>query len=275
MLNALEPLGEEYQNNLKTAFNQRWIDVYPADAKTGGAFSGGLFTVHPYVLHNYTDDFDSVSTLAHELGHAMHQYSSEQNQQSASDASPTAFTSEVASTTNELLFYDYMIKNAKTDEEKRVYLFQHLSTLMNTYYTQVMFAEFEEGMYNIAEQGGSLNADNLEKLWLEINAKYYGDECELLDNAKYGWERIPHFYYNFYVYQYATSIAVSCAVVDSIASGDEAAIQRYHTFLKAGDTDGGEKIIALTGIDITDPEFTKAFVNRCNSVMDQIEALSR
>lgn len=273
VLNALEPLGEEYQTNLKKAFDERWIDVYPSEGKTTGAYSSGLFTVHPFVLHNYTDDLSSVSTLAHELGHAMHQYESEQNQKSINAAEPTSFTSEIASTTNELLFYDYMIKNAKTDEEKRVYLFDQLGMLIGTFYTQAMFAEFEDGMYKIVEDGGSLNAEKLEELWISINKKYFGDDCTLLDNAKFGWSRIPHFYYNFYVYQYATSVAAACSIIDGVESGDALALERYQTFLKAGDTGDGAEIIKLTGVDITDPKFADALIARCNRIMDQIEEL--
>lgn len=274
IVEALAPLGEGYQSNLRKAFDERWIDVYPSDGKSGGAFSVGLNGVHPYVMMNYTDDYNSVSTLAHELGHAMHQYASALNQKSDFNSDPTSFTSEVASTTNELLLADHMIKNAKSDEEKMYYLFSELSTLNNTFFSQAMFSEFEDSMFKVVENGGSLNADVLENLWIEVLKKYDGPDVELTESAQYGWSRIPHFYYDYYVYQYATSIAAACNVTERIESGDEGAVQAYLEFLQSGDSGDGVSLIKLTGVDTTSSTFADALIQRYNGLIDQIEELT-
>lgn len=273
IIKALAPLGEDYQKNLQRAFDERWIDVYPSDGKDSGAFSIGLNGIHPYLLTNYTDDYNSLSTLAHELGHAMHQYESAQNQKSDFNSDPTAFTSEVASTTNELLLADYMIKNAANDNEKLYYLFSELTLLNNTFFTQSMFSEFEDGMYKIVEEGGSLNADNLEALWLSIMEKYDGPDCQLGDSAKYGWSRIPHFYYNYYVYQYATSISAACTISQRIENGEDEAVENYLEFLKSGDSNDGVSILKIADVDITSPSLADALITRYNSLIDQIEAI--
>lgn len=274
ILAALAPLGEDYQSNLKKAFEERWIDVYPSDGKSNGAWSMGLNGVHPYVLLNFTGDYNSVSTLAHELGHAMHQYESAQTQNSDYNSDPTSFTSEVASTTNELLLADYMINNAKTDNEKLYYLFSELNTLNNTFFVQAMFSEFEDAMYQIVENGGSLNADNLEALWLQTLEKYDGSDCTLTDGAQYGWSRIPHFYYDYYVYQYATSISGACTVSEKIESGDVGAIEDYLEFLKSGDSDDGVSLLSIAGVDVTSPTLADALIVRYNNLVDQIEEVA-
>lgn len=273
IIDALEPLGEEYQNILRKAFNERWIDVYPSDGKSGGAFSGGLYGVHPYILTNFTDDYYSISTLAHELGHTVHQYESEQNQKSTLTSAPTSFTSEVASTTNELLLSDYMIKNAKSDDEKLYYLFSELTTLDGTFFSQAQFSEFEDAMYQIVEDGGSLNADMLEDLWIKINNKYSGSDVISIDGSQYAWSRIPHFYYNYYVFQYATSISAACTISQRIENGEDGAVEQYLEFLKTGDSDDGAALLGIAGVDITSPSLADDLIARYNSLIDQIEEL--
>lgn len=273
IIEALAPLGEEYQSNLQRAFDERWIDVYPAAGKSSGAFSSGLYGVHPYVLTNYTDDYNSASTLAHELGHAMHQYESGQNQKSAFNANPTSFTSEIASTTNELLLSDYMIKNAKTDEEKLYYLSSQLTTLNNAFFLQAMYAEFEEAAYQIVENGGSLTADVLEQTWNGLMQKYYGPDYALSVGEEFNWSRIPHFYLDHYVYQYATSIAAASSIAQRITSGEPGAVEAYHNFLRAGDSGNGVEIVKLAGVDMTSPDFADGLIIRYNDVIDQIEEL--
>lgn len=273
IIEALAPLGKEYQSNLQMAFDERWIDVYPADGKSSGAFSIGLYGVHPYVLTNYTDDFDSVSTLAHELGHAMHQYESGQNQKSDFNANPTAFTSEIASTTNELLLSDYMIKNAKTDEEKLYYLCSQLATLDSAFFQQAMYAEFEDEIYQIVEDGGSLSADVLEQAWSGVMQKYNGPDYVFTEGEEFNWSRIPHFYLDHYVYQYATSIAAASSIAQRITSGEPGAVEEYHNFLRAGDSGNGVEIVKLAGVDMTSPDFADGLIARYNDLIDQIEAL--
>lgn len=274
IIEALAPLGSEYQVNLKKAFDERWIDVYPSEGKSSGAFSAGLYGVHPFILTNYTDDFYSLTTLAHELGHAMHQYQSEQTQKSDFTSAPSSFTSEVASVTNELLLSDYMIKNAKSDDEKLYFLFLELSTMRNSFFMQTMFAEYEDAIYQIVEDGGSVTADTLEQRWREIVTKYDGPSMAPMENVQFGWSRVPHFYYDHYVYQYATSIAAASSIAKRITVGEAGAVEAYQKFLCAGDSGNAVEIIKLAGVDITSPDFAKEFISRYNGVMDQIEQLT-
>lgn len=270
---ALSPLGEDYGSMLNRAFTERWIDVYPREGKAGGAYSGSGGKVHPYLLLNYMDDFSSVSTLAHELGHAMHQYYSAVTQESSYNSDPTSFTSEVASVTNELLLSDYMAEHAGTKEEKLYYLFAELRLLHSSFFTQVMFAEFEDAIYRTVEEGGTLTADKLGSLWTETATKYFGEDYQKLDGEQYGWARIPHFYYNYYVYQYATSVAAACTISAGITEGKEGAVENYLAFLKSGDSADGVDLLALAGVDMTSPDLADALIERENRVMDQIEEL--
>ncbi|MCL2054806.1 MAG: oligoendopeptidase F [Oscillospiraceae bacterium] len=271
--NALAPLGAEYQSTLKKAFSDGWIDVYPTEGKGGGAFSAGVYAAHPYILMNYTDDYYSLSTLAHELGHAVHQYNSAQNNKNLYDGSPTIFTSEVASTVNELLLSDYMVNNAKTDDEKLFYLYSELLTLHATFFTQIMYSEFEDSIYKIVENGGSLTADVMEELWLEVNTKYNGEGLLPVKGTEYGWSRIPHFYYDYYVYQYATSIAAACTISQRITDGEDGAVEAYLSFLKSGDSDSGTALLKLAGVDMESPALADALIDRYNKVIDQIEEI--
>jgi len=273
IIEALAPLGSEYQSILKKSFAENWIDVYPAEGKNSGAFSAGINNVHPYILMNYTDDFYSVSTLAHELGHAVHQYLSEQSNKSFFTGSVTIFSTEVASTVSELLLSDYMIQNASTKNEKLYYLFSELDTLYGTFFRQVMYAEFEDSIYKTVEDGGSLTADTLEELWTDVLVKYHGSDYEVTNNAKFGGSRIPHFYANYYVYQYATSIAAACVISQRITNGESGAVEDYLTFLKAGNSNGGVELLKALGVDMTKTDYTNALISRYNSIIDQIEEL--
>ena len=273
LMKALAPLGPDYLGILKKAFAESWIDVYPSEGKDSGAFCAYLYTLHPYILMNYMDDFDSVTTLAHELGHAGHMYLSAQNQESISYGSPTTFTTEVASTVNELLLSDYLIRNAGTNEEKLYYLFSELTTLDGTFFRQVMHSEFEDAMYQIVEEGGSLTADVLEGLWTGLVEKYYGGDIAHVEGMEYGWARIPHFYYSFYTYQYATSIAAASVISQRITNGEPGAVEDYLTFLKAGNSADGVELLKVLGVDMTRTDFADPFIERYNNLIDQIEEL--
>jgi oligoendopeptidase F len=275
ILEALAPLGLEYQNILKKSYTENWIDVYPSKGKNTGAFAETVYGVHPYVLTNYTDDFNSVLDLAHELGHAAHMYLSTQNQKSIFNGTVTIFTSEVASAVNELLLTDYLIKTAGTANEKLYYLFSQLSRLRGTFFGQTMYAEFEDAIYKTVEEGGSLTADVLEGLWVDISMRYSGSDYAMVNNAQFGWSYIEHFYCDHYVYQYATSLAAACVISKRITNGEPGATEDYLNFLKAGNSDGGVELLKALGIDMTKTDYTAAFMDRYNSIVDQIEELLR
>ena len=273
LLEALSPLGDDYRDVLVKAFSEGWIDVYPADGKGGGAFSMGIYDVHPYILHNYTDDFDSLSTLAHELGHAVHQYNSALAAKSLHNGDVTIFTTEVASMLNELLLSDYMRKNAKTDEERLYYLFSELSLLQGSFFTQIMFSEFEDTMYKTVESGGSLTADFLESKWLEIRKKYNGEQVIVLKGSEYRWSAVPHFYYDYYVYQYATSIAAACIIADGIINGDREILEGYLAFLSMGNSAGGVELLKTAGVDMESANLADALIERFNLLIDEIKLI--
>ena len=273
LMKALAPLGPDYLGILEQAFTESWIDAYPSEGKDSGAFCAYLYTLHPYILMNYTDDFDSVTTLAHELGHAGHMYLSAQNQESISNGTPSIFTAEVASTVNELLLSDYLIRNAGTKEEKLFYLFSELTTLEGTFFKQVMYSEFEDAMYQTVEEGGSLTADVLEGLWAGLMEKYHGSDFAHVEGIEYGWSRIPHFYYRFYTYQYATSIAAAAVISQRITDGEPGAVEDYLAFLKAGDSAGSVDLLKALGVDMTRTDFADPFMERYNNLIDQIEEL--
>lgn len=249
LADALKPLGELYITDMKASFTGGWIDVYPAEDKTSGAYSWGAFDTHPYILTNYNDSFDSLLTLGHEMGHAMNSYYVNQTQGYYNSNTPI-FNAEVASTTNELIILRYMVDNAKTDEEKLFYLNQLAETIRGTFFTQVMYAEFEMQIHERIEGGDGLSVETLNQLWGDILTKYYGEDFELTEEAKLGWSRIPHFYYNFYVYQYATGIAAADQFATDLSAGKSGAAEKYLTFLKAGSSDYPVDVLKAAGVDM-------------------------
>lgn len=273
VLHAVAPLGTDYQKRMEKAFSECWIDVYPTENKTQGASSFSYPSGHPYVLLNQTDDYESMSILAHELGHAMHTDYSSEEQSSFFNENATSFTSEVASTANELLLADYMFANAKTKDEKLFYLTNELSLLSSSFFGQAMYAEFEEAMYQCVEEGGTLTPDFLEETYRDISSKYSGSGVEPMESSKYRWARVPHFFYRHYVYQYATSIAASCTITQRIQAGEPGAVEAYLEFLKAGDSASGADLLKLTGVDITSEHFADDLIDRYNKIIDEIEKL--
>ena len=209
---ALEPLGEEYEDIAYKAFNERWIDVYSSEDKVGGGYCLSVYNNHPYILLNYDNSLDSVSTLVHELGHGVYGYLSQKNQEYY-NAQPSIFTHEVASTTNEALLYEFLIKNAGNDKQKAYYITQYMDFIKDTLYTQTMYAEFERDVHAMLENNENVNTLVLNDLWSHLLKKYYGNDFEVDPLAMIGWARIPHFYNSFYVYKYATgcSSAISFA----------------------------------------------------------------
>ena len=269
---ALSPLGQDYGDALEKAFSGRWIDVYPKDGKDTGAYSGMAVDIHPWLLLNYTGDYSSVSTLAHELGHAMHQYKSLSAQTSVYEQSPTSLVSEVASTCNEQLLSRYLIAHASSDEEKLYYVQQELNMLRNTFFSQISYGDFERRIHKLVEDGQTLTADTLDTLYLE-NLKTYSPAVTITDTTASYWAAVPHFYYNYYVYSYAMAISVSCVVSDAIAGGDEAMLQKYLAFLSAGNTTDAVDLFEGLGVDVTKPNYTEPLIRRYAQLLDMEEAL--
>lgn len=253
VLTALAPLGEEYVRDAEKAFSEGWIDVFENRGKRSGAYSWGSFSTKPFILLNYDDTLNSASTLAHELGHSMHSYYSKTHQP-PSKASYPIFLAEVASTLNEALLNDHLLKVTE-DEQKRLYIInEYLETIRGTVYRQTLFAEFEKEIYARTEAGRPLTNEDFSALWRELNQKYYGPEMEVDELIGMEWARIPHFYYNFYVYKYVTGFAAATCLAQKVLAGDAEATGRYLEFLKSGGSDYPLNILKRAGVDMTTPE---------------------
>lgn len=249
---AVAPLGEEYVATLHKGLTEGWIDVYENKGKRSGAYSWGVFGVHPFVLLNYQRRYNSISTLAHEMGHALHSYFSS-NTQTYINADYTIFCAEVASTTNENLLLEHVLKQA-TEEQKIYLLTQFLESVRTTVYRQVQFAEFEKYIHSEITAGKSLQAEALENYWLDSNKRYYGSALTLDKELASEWSRIPHFYTPFYVYKYATGFSAATAFSSAILSGDQEAVNKYLGFLHAGGSDYSLNILKKAGVDLTTPQ---------------------
>ena len=253
VLTALAPLGPEYVRDAGKAFTERWVDVYENRGKRSGAYSWGSYSTKPFLLLNYDDTLSSVSTMAHELGHSMHSYYSQANQP-PSRASYPIFLAEVASTLNEALLNDHLLK-VTTDKQKRLFIInEYLETIRGTVYRQTLFAEFEKEIYARTEAGEAMTNEDFSALWLELNRKYYGPGIEIDNLIGMEWARIPHFYYNFYVYKYVTGFAAATCLAQNVLAGDKQATDRYLHFLKSGGSDYPLNILAAAGVDMTVPQ---------------------
>ena len=273
VLDSLKIMGNDYLGALNMAFNNRWIDVYETKAKRSGAYSSGTtFGVHPYVLLNWTDLLNDVFTLAHEMGHNMHSYYTGLTQP-YTYANYSIFLAEVASTFNENLLLDHLIKISETKDEKLFLLEKYLNNITTTVYRQVMFAEFEMLTHSKVENGEALTPDKLCLLYKDIYQKYWGPEMVIDEEETYTWARVPHFYYNFYVYQYATGFAASEALAAKVKSEGEPAVKKYLDFLKAGSSDYPIEILKKAGVDMNSPEPIFAVTKKMNQIIDEIEKL--
>ena len=250
LFEALKPLGNEYLNDLEKAFVEKWIDIYPNDGKRSGAYSWGCYDSYPYLLLNYNDTVDAVSTMGHELGHSMHSYYSHKNQ-SYIDSSYPIFLAEIASTVNEVLINDYLYKNAKTKEEKIFYLNDFLEMVRSTIYRQTMFAEFEMIMHEKEQNGVSITEEELSKTYYDLNKFYYGDNVVSDDEIRYEWSRIPHFYTPFYVYKYATGLSAALSIASRILSGEKDIKDKYIEFLSSGGNNYPLEILKKVDVDMT------------------------
>ncbi|MBK9097771.1 MAG: oligoendopeptidase F [bacterium] len=271
--NSLQIMGDDYLSSLNKAFSNRWIDVYETKSKRSGAYSSGTtFGVHPYVLLNWTDLLNDVFTLTHEMGHNMHSYYTGESQPYPY-ANYSIFLAEVASTFNESLLLDHLLEIADSREEKLFLLERYLNNLTATFYRQVMFAEFEMIVYQRTENGESLTAEILSDMYKNIYQKYWGPDMFITEEEKFTWARIPHFYYNFYVYQYATGFAASEVLAKKVKTEGGSAVNKYLDFLKAGSSDYPINILTKAGVDMNSPEPVQAVSDRMNKVLNEMEEL--
>jgi oligoendopeptidase F len=276
VLEAMKPLGNEYQQTLQQAFQNRWIDVYPTEGKRSGAYSnGGVYSLHPYVLLNHNDDYESLSTVAHELGHTMHSYFSNKSQPYPT-ADTTIFVAEVASTFNEILLNEYLISKEQDPNKKLFLLGNQLERFRQTVFRQAMFAEFEYETHKRVENGETLTGADFTKFYLELLRKYHGHDqgvCEIDERYGIEWSYIPHFYYNFYVYQYATGMVASTALAEKVMAGEKGAVDRYLTFLRSGGSRYPIDLLKSAGADMTTPEPFALAMKSFNRTMDRIETI--
>ena len=252
-LEALAPMGEEYVNIVKKAYAERWIDVAENEGKRSGAYSSGVYGVHPYMLLNYNGTLDDVFTLIHEMGHSMHTWYSS-HAQSLLDSDYTIFVAEVASTTNEILLLEYLLGRASSKEEKAYLINHYLESFKGTLFRQTMFEEFERRSNEMAAEGKPLTADALSGLYLQLNRDYFGEDMVSDPLIAYEWCRIPHFYYNFYVYQYATSFAAAVDIAHRILKEGAPMVERYLKFLSGGCTQDPVSLLKIAGVDLSTPD---------------------
>ncbi len=274
LFDALKPLGEEYLNNLKKAFSDKWIDIYPNRSKKSGAYEINAYRVDPYVSVNYVDNFDSVSTLAHELGHAMHSYYSDSNQEYVYCHYPI-YLAEIASTVNEMLLKEYMYKNAKTNEEKISYLTSILEIIRTTIFRQTMFAEFESVIFDKYQKQIPITKDELCNTYYELNKLYFGDKVVCDSDIQYEWARIPHFYTPFYVYKYATSLCASIYIVKKILEGNSNIRENYLNFLKSGCSKYPNDTLKLIGIDAFDTKYLEEAMDYFKELVNELDELTK
>lgn len=268
---ALVPLGEKYNAVLQKGFNEGWIDIYENKGKRSGAYSWGVYGVHPFVLLNYQKRYNSISTLAHEMGHAIHSYFSSHSQEYV-NSDYTIFCAEVASTTNEILLLEHTLQQA-SPEQKVFLLNQFLEAVRTTVYRQVQFAEFEKYIHSEITAGRSLQAENLENYWLEINKRYYGDALTVDRELASEWSRIPHFYTPFYVYKYATGYSAATAFATAILNKEPQAVEKYLGFLQAGGSDYSLNILKKAGVDLNTPQPVTVTLEKFAEKLAELKAL--
>jgi oligoendopeptidase F len=275
-LDSVKPLGSSYGRVVEKAFKERWIDVYPTPGKrSGGYCNGSAYDVHPYILLNYNGQYDDVSTLAHELGHAMHSYYSNKKQPYPT-ADYSIFVAEVASTFNEALLIHKMLEEIKDDDTRLSLLMNYLDGIKGTVFRQTQFAEFELRIHEKAERGEPLTGDVLSELYGEILKKYYGHDkgvCHIDDLYAIEWAYIPHFYYNFYVYQYSTSFTASTALAEKVLGREKGAIGKFVEFISSGGSDYPIDLLKQAGVDMTGAEPFNKTMAAMNRTMDEIETI--
>ncbi len=271
---TLQVLGEEYVETLNKAMEERWIHVYEQKAKRSGAYSMGVYGVHPFILMNYADNIESVSTLAHELGHTMHSYYSS-HAQSYNDSNYTIMVAEVASTVNETLLAEYLIANEKDKVKKASLLNTHINGIRSTLVRQTMFAEFEKEVHAKIEAGIQLSAEDLNEIYYELNKRYFGEDIIVDEKIKYEWSRIPHFYSSFYVYKYATGVSSAIAIAKNILEGKEGYVEKYIDMLKMGGSVKSLDQLKSVGVDLTTEKPVEEAFEYLNEKLNQLEELMK
>jgi oligoendopeptidase F len=272
LLKGLAPLGEDYLAILNEGFENRWVDVHENKGKRSGAYSSGTYGTNPYILMNWQDNVNNLFTLAHEFGHSVHSYYTRKSQP-YQYGHYSIFVAEVASTCNEALLNDYLLKTID-DKKKQLYLLNHyLEGFRGTVFRQTMFAEYEHTIHKKAQEGEPLTPDLLTKLYYDLNKKYFGEHLAVDEEIGLEWARIPHFYYNYYVYQYATGFSAATALSKQILEEGEPAVRRYLEFLKSGSSDYPIEVLKKAGVDMTSPqpieEALKVFEEKLNE-MEQL-----
>ncbi|NLT95329.1 MAG: oligoendopeptidase F [Clostridia bacterium] len=272
VLEATSVLGSDYTDVLKEAFNNRWIDVFPGKNKVSGAYAIEAYGEHPYSLLNFNGTLNDVFTIAHELGHVMHSYYSSKHQPFV-NSDYTIFTAEVASTVNEQLLFNHLIKNSSTKEEKALLLSDHLDNIRSTLYRQTLFADFESQTHQMVEEEKPLLPDTLNNLHAELYRIYHGEDFVIDQELSYEWARIPHFYRAFYVYQYATGISAAISIADKILAEGEPAVKRYREFLTKGGSDYSINLLKIAGVDMTSPEPILDAIGNFKETLEELKRL--
>jgi oligoendopeptidase F len=276
VLASMAPLGAQYVSVVQQAFNQRWLDWYPTEGKRSGAYSnGGAYDVHPYMLLNYLGQYNDMSTLTHELGHTMHSYFSNKTQPYPT-AGYATFVAEVASTFNEALLIEHMLKQIKDEPTRLSLLGNYLEGIKSTVFRQTQFAEFELRMHEMGQKGQPITGDALAKLYLDITKRYYGHDRGVTvvdDYIAHEWSYIPHFYRDFYVFQYATSFTAAEALASKVLAGDAEATRKYLTFLGSGGSKYPVDLLKDAGVDMTTDEPLDLTIRKMNQVMDEMETI--
>lgn len=272
VIDALKVLGDDYITNLKKAFDEKWIDIYPNKGKTGGAYSSGSYLTNPFLLLNFNGLYHDVSTLAHELGHSMHTYYSIRNNP-YQYSGYHIFVAEVASQVNELLLNNYMLEKVETKEEKINILNQILELFKASIYRQTMFAEFEKEIASMEQKGTILTADVFNKTYYDLVKKFFGNDVVVDEEIQYEWQGIPHFYYDFYVYMYSTGLAAACHIVKGILGKKENAVDNYLAFLKTGGSDYPLNELLVAGVDLTKPEVIESAMDMFKDYLEKLEKL--
>ena len=272
VLDALKILGDDYVSQVKKGYESGWVDVYENDGKRSGAFSWGAYGTHPYIFLNYTETLNDIFTLIHETGHAMHTYYSNETQP-YTYAGYKIFVAEVASTCNEVILIDYLLKHSRSDEEKK-YLYGHyLEQFKGTLFRQTMFAEFEMITHRMAQDGEVLNAESLCGTYKKLNEKYFGKDMVIDEEIAYEWARIPHFYTPFYVYQYATGFSAAVAIATKIINGDKEVLHGYREFLKGGSSMHPIELLSLCKIDMSKPDVIQDALKVFGSLIEDFKKI--
>lgn len=269
---TLSIFGEDYLKNIDKAFDEHWIDVMPNTGKRGGAYSSGCYDTNPYILTNFQGEFNDVSTLIHELGHSMHSYYS-RNNNNYQNADYSIVVAEVASTVNELLLAKHVLNTSNDDEEKLYILDRLISLFKGTIYRQTMYEEFEKFLFDMVEKEEALTPDVLADEFYKLNKKYYGKNVVLDDVIKYEWGRMPHLYYNFYMYKYATGLSAACQIVNQILDGKKDAVKNYLKFLSTGGTLPPNEELKINGVDLTKKSVCDNAIKMFSEIVDEFETI--